>query len=104
VDFPQDYENMLLTVPSNLEDALDLISKLHSKSVMEIETLEQEKQTLEQEKQTLEQEKQTLEQEKQTLEQEKQTLETVLFRTMNSRSWRITKPLRSVVMFIRTMI
>ncbi len=97
MDFPQDYENMLLTVPSNLEDALDLISKLHSKSVMQIETLEQEKQTLEQEKQTLEQEKQTL-------EQEKQTLETVLSQTMSSRSWRITKPLRSVVMFIRTVI
>jgi hypothetical protein len=97
IDFPEDYQNMLLNIPRNLEDALDFISDIHSKSM-------KQKQTLEQEKQTLEQENQTLEQEKQTLEQEKQTLETVLIQTLNSRSWRFTKPLRRVFKFMRTRV
>ena len=29
VDFPEDYQNMLLNIPRSLEDALDFISDIH---------------------------------------------------------------------------
>jgi hypothetical protein len=62
----------------------------------EIQVLQQKKQFVEREKQVLQQTKETLEREKQVLQQAKETLEREKESLVNSRSWRITKPLRFI--------
>ncbi len=68
--------------------------KLEQKVYLLEQQLEQEKHQLEQEKQQLKQEKQQVVQEKQQLEQEYNSSVETISGFLNSRSWRITAPLR----------
>lgn len=67
IDFPEDHENLLKVIPSNLEDALDFISNLNLRFLTKQDSLQQEKDSLQQD------------------------LEVIL----GSRSWRFTAPLRA---------
>jgi hypothetical protein len=42
IDFPEDHENLLKVIPSNLEDALDFISNLNLRFLTKQDSLQQD--------------------------------------------------------------